>query len=89
VTDAAVGLWRTLGWDAAPQPPSGCHRLVVTIGHGGRPEGAGGQATQAPLTSVRAGSVPQGSGTGVSGRQWTPAVQRNRRSLPFRLTQLG
>jgi hypothetical protein len=39
--------------------------------------------------SVRSGSVPQRSTTGICGHQRSPTVQKNRRSLPLRLTQLG
>jgi hypothetical protein len=47
------------------------------------------QAGQAPLRSVRTGSVSQRSSTGVSGHQRSPRVQRNRRSLALQVTQLG
>ena len=49
----------------------------------------GNQAVQAPLRSVRAGSVSQRSSTGIGGHQWSPTVRRNRRSLALRLMQLG
>jgi hypothetical protein len=39
--------------------------------------------------SVRAGSVPQRSTTGISGHQRSLTVQRNRRSLALWLKQLG
>jgi hypothetical protein len=54
-----------------------------------RPGGVGGRAAQAPLSSVRAGSVPQRSSMGSSGRQRSPTVGRNRRSSAVPLTQLG
>jgi hypothetical protein len=38
---------------------------------------------------VRAGSVPQGSRTGISGHQRSRTVQRNRRSPALQLTQQG
>jgi hypothetical protein len=49
----------------------------------------GSQAVQAPLRSVRAGSVSQRSSTGISGHQRSPTVQRNCRSWALRLKQLG
>ena len=39
--------------------------------------------------SVRAGSVSQGSSTGMGGHQRSPTVRRNRRSRALRLKQLG
>jgi hypothetical protein len=39
-----------------------------------------GRAVQAPLRSVRAGSVSQRSSTGMGGHQRSPTVRRNRRS---------
>jgi hypothetical protein len=42
-----------------------------------------------PHFSVRAGSVPQRSTTGIAGHQRSPTVQSNRRSLALRLKQLG
>jgi hypothetical protein len=44
---------------------------------------------QASLSSVRAGSVPQRSSTGIRGHQRSPTVQRNRRSAALQLRQLG
>ena len=44
---------------------------------------------QATVRSVRAGSVPQRSGTGISSHQRSLTVQRNRRSRALRLKQLG
>jgi hypothetical protein len=41
------------------------------------------------MGSVRAGSVPQRSRTGISGHQRSPTVQRNRRSLAVQLKKLG
>ena len=60
--------------------------LVVTVDRGVPARWS--QAVQAALRSVRAGSVSQRSSTGMSGHQRSPTVRRNRRSLPFRLTQL-
>jgi hypothetical protein len=69
---------------ASQQRRPGCH-------HRTRPVAGvlGGQAAQAPLRSVRTGSVSQRSSTGVSGHQRSPRVQRNRRSLALQVTQLG
>jgi hypothetical protein len=41
------------------------------------------------LSSVRAGSVPQRSHTGISGHQHSPSVHRNRRSPALQLKQQG
>jgi hypothetical protein len=49
----------------------------------------GSRAVQAPLRSVRAGSVSQRSSTGMGGQLRSPTVRRNRRSRTLRLTQLG
>jgi hypothetical protein len=38
---------------------------------------------------VRAGSVSEGSSTGIGGRQRSPTVQRNRRSPTLQLKQQG
>jgi hypothetical protein len=63
-------------------------RLVVTVETTENREG-GSQAVQASLRSVRAGSVPQRSSTGMGGHRRSPTVRRNRRSRALRLKQLG
>jgi hypothetical protein len=61
-----------------------CVRFPVPAGRN-----AGCQAVQAPLRSVRAGSVSQRCSTGINGHQWSQTVRRNRRSPTFRLRRLG
>jgi hypothetical protein len=63
-------------------------RLGITVETTENREG-GSQAVQAPLRSVRGGSVSQRSSTGMGGHQRSPTVGRNRRSRALRLKQLG
>jgi hypothetical protein len=49
----------------------------------------GDQFLQGRLSQVRAGSVPQRSRTGIGGHRRSRTVQKNRRSLPLQLRQLG
>jgi hypothetical protein len=77
-----------LDWFSLTQKRSKELRLGITVETTENREG-GCQAVQAPLRSVRAGSVSQRSSTGMGGHQRSPTVRRNRRSGALRLKQLG